>query len=71
MTAIMWAGSGSGFDLHEEPGNTRGGAKDMLHYSGFSSLAMTDPWDLSGDQLNCLRPLELEYLKFMIQNGAD
>ncbi|HNP29231.1 MAG TPA: Spy/CpxP family protein refolding chaperone [Nitrospirales bacterium] len=40
-------------------------------HGGLSPLAMKEQLGLSDEQINQLHPLELEYRKTMIQNGAD
>jgi Spy/CpxP family protein refolding chaperone len=48
-----------------------GNDEDMGHHGGLSPLAMKESLGLSDEQVNRLRPLEMEYRKTMIQNGAD
>ncbi len=55
------AGMGYGHDDHE----------GMGRHGGLSTLAMKELLGLSDEQVNQLHPLELEYRKTMIQNGAD
>ena len=55
------AGMGYGNSAHE----------GMEHHGGLSPLDMKDELGLSEDQVTRLRPLELDYRKTMIQNGAD
>lgn len=72
----VWAGSGDGHDPHgtsSHPGLGHGGGydEDMGHHGGLSPLGMKESLGLSDEQVNRLRPLEMEYRKTMIQNGAD
>lgn len=55
------AGMGYGKSAHE----------GMEQHGGLSPLDMKEELDLSEDQVTRLRPLELDYRKTMIQNGAD
>ena len=74
---LAWADSGTGHDPHGKPPHSGmgygGGGEDegMGHHGGLSPLAMKESLGLSDDQVNRLRPLEIEYRKMMIQNGAD
>lgn len=73
-----WAGAdpGSAHDPHgKKPHAGMGYGKSdhegMEHHGGLSPLDMKDELGLSEDQVTQLRPLELDYRKTMIQNGAD
>jgi Spy/CpxP family protein refolding chaperone len=73
---LAWADPGGGHDplgTLSQPGLGYGGGHDegMGHHGGLSPLAMKEQLGLSDEQVNRLRPLEIEYRKTMIQNGAD
>jgi hypothetical protein len=73
---LAWADSRGGHDPHGTPshpglGHGDGQDKEMGHHGGLSPLAMKESLGLSDEQVNRLRPLEIEYRKTMIQNGAD
>lgn len=50
-------------------GGEYGGMKG--HHGGLSPLSMKEALGLSEEQMNQLRPVEMDYRKAMIQNGAD
>lgn len=56
---------------HTGMGYGKGDHEGMGRHGGLSTLAMKEQLGLSDEQVNPLRPLELEYRKTMIQNGAD
>ena len=56
---------------HAGMGYGNGDHEGMGRHGGLSTLAMKELLGLSDEQVNQLRPLELEYRKTMIQNGAD
>lgn len=56
---------------HAGMGYGHGDHEGMGRHGGLSTLAMKEQLGLSDEQVNQLRPLELEYRKTMIQNGAD
>ena len=66
-----WADSGSGHDPHTGMAYGEGDHNGMGHHGGLSPLAMKDQLGLSDEQVNRLRPLEMDYRKTMIQNVAD
>jgi Spy/CpxP family protein refolding chaperone len=66
---LAWADPGSGQDPHGAMGY--GDDEGMRHHGGLSPLAMKEQLGLSDEQVNQLRPLEMDYRKTMIQNGAD
>jgi len=71
-----WADPGSVQDPHGKPshggmGYGDGAHEGMEHHGGLSPLAMKEELGLSDEQVNRLRPLEMDYRKTMIQNGAD
>jgi len=70
------ADPGSGHDPHGKlphagMGYGEGEHEGMGRHGGLSTLAMKEQLGLSDEQVNQLRPLEMEYRKTMIQNGAD
>ena len=72
----VWADSESGHDPHgKQPhagmGYEHGDRDGMGHHGGLSPLAMKEQLGLSDEQVNRLRPLEMNYRKTMIQNGAN
>ncbi|MBA3966299.1 MAG: periplasmic heavy metal sensor, partial [Nitrospirales bacterium] len=56
---------------HTGMGYGNGDHEGMEHHSGLSPLDMKEELGLSEGQVTRLRPLELDYRKTMIQNGAD
>ncbi|TFG63453.1 MAG: periplasmic heavy metal sensor [Nitrospirales bacterium] len=71
-----WADPGSGHDPHGKlphagMGYGEGDHEGMGRHGGLSTLAMKEQLGLSDEQVNQLRPLEMEYRKTMIQNGAN
>lgn len=71
-----WADPGSGQDPHGKQSHAGmaygdGDHDGMGHHGGLSPLAMKEQLGLSDEQVNRLRPLEMDYRKTMIQNGAD
>ncbi|MDR4459685.1 MAG: periplasmic heavy metal sensor [Nitrospirales bacterium] len=56
---------------HEGMGHGNSDHEGIEHHRGFSPLDMKEELGLSENQVTRLRPLELEYRKRMIQNGAD
>lgn len=73
---VAGADPGSGRDPHgtpSHPGMAYGDGHDegMAHHGGLSPLAMKEQLGLSEDQVSRLRPIEMDYRKTMIQNGAD
>lgn len=60
-----------GMQPHAGMGYGNGDHEGMGRHGGLSTLAMKELLGLSDEQVNQLRPLELEYRKTMIQNGAD
>ena len=76
MSPLVWSDPGSGHDPHgttppKGMGYGGGAQEGMRHHGGFSPLALKEQLDLSDAQVNRLRPLEMEYRKSMIKNGAD
>ena len=74
--SLAGADPGSAHDPHgKNPhggmGYGNGDHEGMGRHGGLSTLAMKELLGLSEEQVNQLRPLELEYRKTMIQNGAD
>jgi Spy/CpxP family protein refolding chaperone len=61
----------SGHSGHSGMGYEDGAYEGMEHYGSLSPLAMKDQLGLSDDQVNQLRPLEMEYRKTLIHNEAD
>lgn len=83
--ATLIAG-GTGFSVWADPESTQaphgkqshagmaygdGDHDGMGHHGGLSPLAMKEQLGLSDEQVNRLRPIEMDYRKTMIQNGAD
>jgi len=77
---------GTGFSVGADPGSAHdphgkrphagmgygeGEHEGLGRHGGLSTLAMKEQLGLSDEQVNQLRPLETEYRKTMIQNGAD
>ncbi|WP_447965068.1 Spy/CpxP family protein refolding chaperone [Nitrospira sp. Ecomares 2.1] len=84
LVALVTGGTGSlagadpgsehnphGKQPHAGMGYGNGDHEGMGRHGGLSTLAMKEQLGLSDEQVNQLRPLELEYRKTMIQNGAD
>ncbi|MEE8124340.1 MAG: Spy/CpxP family protein refolding chaperone [Nitrospirales bacterium] len=76
MSPLVWSDPGSGHDPHgttppKGMGYGGGAQEGMRHHGGFLPLALKEQLDLSDAQVNRLRPLEMEYRKSMIKNGAD
>jgi len=76
MGLSVWADPGSGYDPHGKPSHAGMGYGDgdhdgMGHHGGLSPLAMKEQLGLSDEQVNRLRPIDMDYRKTMIQNGAD
>ena len=74
--SLAEADPGSDHNPHEKQphagmGYGNGDHEGMGRHGGLSTLAMKEQLGLSDEQGNQLRPLELEYRKTMIQNGAD
>ena len=74
--ALTGADPGSAHDPHgKQPhagmGYKKSAHEGMEHHGGLSPLDMKEELGLSEDQVARLRPLELDYRKTMIQNGAD
>jgi Spy/CpxP family protein refolding chaperone len=70
------ADPGSGRNPHGTSSHTgmaygEGHDEEMGHHGGLSPLAMKEQLGLSDDQVSRLRPIEMDYRKTMIQNGAD
>lgn len=70
------ADPGSGHDPHGKlphggMGYGEGNHEAMEHHGGLSPLGMKEELGLSEEQVTRLRPIELDYRKTMIQNGAD
>ncbi|MDH4194718.1 MAG: periplasmic heavy metal sensor [Nitrospirota bacterium] len=83
--ATLIAG-GTGFSVWADPENAQaphgkqshagmaygdGDHDGMGHHGGLSPLAMKEQLGLSDEQATKLRPIEMDYRKTMIQNGAD
>jgi len=71
-----WADPETGHDPHRKPPHAgmdygEGDHEGMGHHGGLSPLAMKEQLGLSDEQVTRLRPLEMDYRKAMIQNGAD
>lgn len=84
LVALVTGGTGSmagadpssehyphGKQPHAGMGYGNGDHEGMEHHGGLSPLDMKEELGLSEDQVTRLRPLELDYRKTMIQNGAD
>ncbi|HSF09251.1 MAG TPA: Spy/CpxP family protein refolding chaperone [Nitrospirales bacterium] len=73
--SLTGADPGSAHDPHGKQPHAGMGyeksAQGMEHHGGLSPLDMKEELGLSEDQVARLRPLELDYRKTMIQNGAD
>ncbi len=74
--SLAGADSGSAHDPHgKQPhagmGYGKSAHEGMEHHGGLSPLDMKEELGLSEDQVTRLRPLEMDYRKTMIQNGAD
>ena len=73
---IAWADPGSDHNPHGKPPHPGMGYGNDDHEGmgspgGLSPLALKEQLGLSDDQVNRLRPLEMDYRKTMIQRGAD
>ncbi|MDH3503117.1 MAG: Spy/CpxP family protein refolding chaperone [Nitrospirota bacterium] len=73
---LAGADPGSDHDPHgKQPhagmGYGEGDHEGIGHHGGLSPLAMKEQLGLSDEQVTRLRPLEMDYRKTMIQNGAD
>ncbi|MGD9852334.1 MAG: Spy/CpxP family protein refolding chaperone [Nitrospirales bacterium] len=73
---LVWANPPEGHHPHEGMPHTEmgyGGDHDGMqgHHGAMSPIQLKEELGLSDEQIAQLRPLEMDYRKAMIQNGAD